>query len=530
MLVELLLWGCTTAAAVLARPRQSPPQEGRWPRRLAFGGLFCLALAARATVPFWPLHSNDHAFDDIALALQVPAQNGVARDLLRQYGAAWTALQVAGTHLTGRTHDGLAALSVLFGALALLTTVIAVQRAVGARSSVWLAGIFGALAPVGVRVAHSESPFVVAQLLVAIALLLAVSQPSRWSNLGLGCVVLLLATGHAIGAGYAVGVALIAWSLYAPSWQTALVLAGAATVGAAIDLNQNQDLLLIRSGNGLAILGPIGARTLWRDAAWVPTTWPLLAGVGCAVWVRSLSRPRWPAGIAATLGILALGFTGILPICCASDALRYQAPWMPVVVLALGWSGGAVDLVPVRQQRAARFAVAALWMVLAFQARQVVVGLRALDAQGQTYAALRQALGNRTSVVTWLVPEFSGSQRAYLAAPSGRWSTGGPDVQAMPVDVAQFHCQRYGHLPAPAVLVLEPSCFIGASGPRPCESLRAYADHLVVKGRVTPLPQRLTSTAAEFLSLGTAPLDLEVWSARCPAGMQRDSGAGRSNN
>ena len=517
MLLQAMVWTGVAAAVLASRSPQPLTRRERLANSALEMGVFLLALLARLRAPFWPLHSNDHAYDDIALVLDLPADNVAARARLQSFGESWPELQKLGLHLTGQTHDGLALLSAFLGALAVLATVMAARRLALPRVPVLLAGALAALVPVGLRVAHSESAFVVAQLLVALALLLGASQPSRWTQIGLAGVILLLATGHALGPGYAFGMALLAWALRHNRWRLLVFLLTVALLGLAMDWLYNGAAIGVRTGGPLGVLGLLRhpqAHTLWLDRHWMPPAWPLLALLG---WWACLPAPRWRAALASALGLLALLVTGLLPIACASDVLRYQAPWLPVVALALAGSGRLPAVLHKPLRRPAHLLTIALWLLLALEARELGTGFSALDVQGQTYAALRDALGHERGLLVWLVPEFTGSQRAYLAAPAGRWRDDGPEVLEMHPDVARFQCQRFGHLPGPAVLALEPAC-LSLPGQSPCDVLRPFLQERLKQQQIARLAPGLASTTAEFLDFAPASLHLEVWRAQCPPG------------
>ena len=65
------------------------------------------------------LHANDHAFEDLAIALREPATNLAGRHAALSYGASWTVAQQALVGLAGVHHDGVALAAALWGAAAL---------------------------------------------------------------------------------------------------------------------------------------------------------------------------------------------------------------------------------------------------------------------------------------------------------------------------------------------------------------------------------------------------------------------------
>lgn len=212
-LAAALAW-LILASAMLAKAWR-PPRA--WITFVVGGLVLAAAAALRRSMPFTPLHADDHAFRELGVALALPELDGRAAALMSDYGPAWWQLQRWTVPWFGDHHGAVGRWSAAVGALAVALAAVTARRASGR----WLAGLVGAAvmatAPVAARVAHSESTLVVAQLLVAAALWLA-SPPTppragRWDLLGVLAALLLLAWGHPLGPVLAVGTGLCAWAL-----------------------------------------------------------------------------------------------------------------------------------------------------------------------------------------------------------------------------------------------------------------------------------------------------------------------------
>jgi hypothetical protein len=522
-----------------------------------------VALQARREVPFWPIHANQHAYEDLGVALSLPESAHDAARAVAEYGPAWVTLQRQTVGVFGATHEGVARWSNWVGALAALFAFLAAARLAGP----WRAlpgALVVAWAPVAVRVGHSESPVVVAQLLVGVALWLAAGS-RRVERVGVVVALLLLALGHPLGPALAGAVALSAWALAPlgthhskpagdalalptrpdaaePRHTAALpwlaILVATVAVGLAIALWGNAGLLQGRAERTGVVPLPTAPHAfwLWLDPAWAPVSAmvPLALGV-VGLWrgVRS-SANRLVAALrtsAFALGVAGLTAAGFVVIACVSDGLRYQAPFAPLVCVAMALSWRAV-----RGEFAWRWplrVVHALALVaVLLELTRTPPGATALDSQGHADTALRKALAHEKGDVWLLVPDRDDGPgpvaRVPLEVPVGMWREAGPRVRPLLVGDAATACRTGMPLPQPLYVWLGPACHALETAGRapPCRELGPYVDRsrpVVARGTVPLLagasPRGLAGEFSRFDAQDK--VAWELWWGRCLAAAAR---------
>ena len=510
--VVAVLWLGLLAAVLLVRSPMPLPPLPRWRARALGVALFGAAYAARVTVPFWPLHANDHYSHDIAIALQIPGV--VSSDELR-YGLAWTALQQWTVPLFGAHHDGLAHWSAVIGALAAAVTFAAAWRVSRHLPLAFLAGLFVALAPASVRVGHSESPFVVAQLLFAAVLFVSTGRPGALRTAGLAAGVALLAAGHPLGPGYAAAAGLLAWSLpqegpEPPRIRTLVVLGLAVLCSAAAGWLMHGAVLQARLHTlreGRTLIAPWRS-FLWGDSDWAPqVAWPLFCA-GITGLALERARLAWWRPLSLLAGLALLGWTSTLVASGVADKLRYQAPCAVVAALGIAlaarlWrdrTGAAWQVV--------RVAVLACACATALLLLWPLPGAQALDAQGHAWSAMRRAFANEHGELTFVTARAAAGSGVCLEPPVGAWRASGPRSRVLPADTAEALCRRNGALPANTWVVYEPGC--GVSTPDTCRALDRFAGPIVFRAS-TPVLE-----GGEFLDFATKDPGLRIAAARCP--------------
>ena len=518
--LSVALWLLLAVTLLRCVVRSFPATRQRW--QLLGGSLLVFVVAAhvRLAAPFWPLHSNGHWSHDAGLALRA---GGVATEAEAAYGAAWVIVQQAGVLLFGVHIDGLARLSVLLGALAAAMTFAAALLRVQKWPWALLGGLLAALAPVAVRVGHSESPFVVAQLLFAIVLLLAAAPVDRWRQLGLAAALALLALGHPLGPGFALGALLLAlaWTPPpeppeppAPPWRAWALPLLALLLLSLAQLYVASGTLARRVEGDWRSLGFFNPRLLlWTDDAWLPRLTWLLVALGCVIsWRRWASRhERWKA-VAFALGAIVLIRFCTLANACVSDGLRYQsllAAPLGVLVASGGlWHvAGSFTRRRITQACAGMVALAVLWQLAsARDARQ------ALDTQGQLWSFLRQHPPDAHGQTAHFLIAHPDS-RFLMLEPVGRWGADGPVADVISLDVARALCARNGQLPEHTWMLFEPGCMSPGAGA--CALLAPFAGEVVARGSVSPLSALPQTLRGEFLDLPPGPQAVRVVRVGC---------------
>lgn len=320
------------ALALLAKAMR-PPRT--WITFVVGGLVLAAAAALRRSMPFTPLHADDHAFRELGVALSLPDLDARAAALLHDYGPAWWQLQRWTVPLFGDHHDAVGRWSAAVGGLAVALAAVTARRVSGR----WLAGLVGAAvmaaAPVAARVGHSESTLVVAQLLVATALWLA-SPPTRpgagrWDLLGTMAALLLLAWGHPLGPVMAVGTGLCAWAL---SLKPAAALDGQAGSSATGDPAVAE---LVPDGFGAA---PGDVRVEFLHPSLAPSQYPALAAPHSADPPGPAQSPKAKGPSGVLPGSPRLGAVGsgawrtwlpsgwnLVALACGAVAVGLAAAW-----------------------------------------------------------------------------------------------------------------------------------------------------------------------------------------------------------
>lgn len=539
------LWGAVALAVVLLVLQHS--------RRLA-SWLFAavvLVLAARARqdVLFTPLHADDHAWLDAAIGLANPDVTGAANRLLGRYGPSWVLLQRWTAPLLGEDLEALGRWSTMVGALASVFAGLAAARLTGLLRHGWLPALVVAWLPVSVRVGRSESAVVLAQLLLAVVVLLAPGR--RWfEQLGCMAAIALLASGHPVGPVFAAAGVAAVWALRRPlpapqeaaveagaghfpalpapnashaprrsarlDWFTAVGPALAWLLAAAWLIQQQQALLgdrLDTTKRWLPIPGEPWTFWLWWRSDYGSAVALTLAFAGPLFWTAvSRWRRLW-----LFCALLAGSVGGWLVVACLTDALRYQAPLAPLVAVGLAtWDvtrAGATGR-PFWQSLAM---LGVVWQLIGSPE-----GLRIDDAQAQSFRHLRQIWSQGAGDVQFLLPDQGeyASRRVVMDAPRGRLWTGGPRaVVRSAVDFVQ-DC-RDGVPQPPAWLYLSSTCaVVPAQGQADvCASLQPLVDHQhpVRAAIVRPLPPLSAhGLRGEFHDYRSDSVDFQLARAKCP--------------
>ena len=518
--------------AVLSRLRRMLMEiEGLRRRLLAMALLLALGLLAggvRLAAPLTPLRPNTHAFTDFAIAMGQPDVMPAYRATRQFYGNTWIDVQRAFVPLAGRTHDGVGLVSAAAGALA----VVLAAAAVGAASlQLWpalLAGLVLACAPVAMRIGHSESPVVFAQLLVAASLFLATRRASLLERCGFLAAIALLALAPVIGGALAASVVLLAWAavhhplapretpprltwLRTAPWLLLLALIAATALWQASRLTagwgeKSQTAQTVRAA--LANWHP-----LWPQAAWGAPLALALAAVGVLGWLHA--TPGWLPRLRLGLVLAGASLAALAPMPSVATSLgsqlRYEATLGPLLVLGFA---GAPLLVPV--QGGWRKPLFALMLLLALSTAVSLclpqAGARFLDLQGRSYQQLRSKLGGLRGEVTLLVPT-PGRGAMPMAAPIGAWSRRGPVMVEVTSDDFLARC-RQGQPPLPQTFVLlDAVCTVNHGAP-PCQPIAPLADSgRVLARRAERIPD---GGRGEFHTYASDTFTWQLAAARCP--------------
>jgi len=502
-----------------------------------FAAALVVGVFARRAVPFSPLHANHHAYEDLALGLSVPGTDAIAMRNLSEYGPAWLGFQRWTIGLGDVSHDGMARWSIAVGAVAMALAYAATARMHGRFWAIF-AFTLVALAPLTLRVGHSESVFVVAQLLIAVALFLGTAEQSRLDRVGLYGALVLLSLGHPLGAGYATGAALLAFvaqnsavaaqrAPFLARLRELAALAAAVLVGLTLQLLGSGSLLASRATVADQIV-PIPLQfwqfSLWCDAAWAPSLVVPLALLGCVAVRAPTSTEAWWQSrldqLSKAFGFAVLFATGLLVTACVSDGLRYQAPLAPVLLLLIGHC--ANFSAQFGQQLSLRFVTAAILLAGFVDALRPRPASQIMDIQAQSYHQLRQWLHDQSGDVWLLVPNRDGARRSVvLEAPVGRLSRNGPTIKALRAGDAQTACATHLQLPANSHVFWDAPCSARelAGLPSPCSQLQPFVGDRrpQFSANVQVLQPRLPEgMPGEFHSYLTAQPALKWTSLRCP--------------
>ncbi len=563
-----LLW----AARAALRQRRRPGTTDRATVLDALGwiALFGVAVWARARLGFDPMHANDHAWEDAAVALGVDGEHGALERLDVIYGPAFRLAQRALVAPLGGHFEALAWLGALVGAAATVLLGLAARAVAGAGVG-WIAGLACALSPLAVRVAASESDIVFGQL--ALAWVLAIAARPRGVPTGPAAAagVALLALGHVVGPVWAAGAAGLAvalrhgarsgrsvddadaqgadaeraestlpWErhlLIGPrSWDDAtrealglalwLGLAGAIFGG--LRLLDAAPMLQGRESPGGLAVSANPSMLLLTDADYASPLWWLLAVVGLAGdvalrWSAVRGRVGLGPALAGTaslaVGSLAMTLGSLLIIACVSDGLRYQSVLL-LAVLIVAARGALVLAWLARWQGQRRLvAVAVVGLVALVEAARPRAGMDFVDAQIAAWRALRDAPTLPAGHLVLISPHHTQRGDAAPDVPRGRWSADGRSSETLWADVATARCAAGAPMPPGTYLLRPPSCAsISASSP-PCAVLDAFdAGGRSLVGGTVEIAQQWDRErpSGEFLryASGSAPWSLRL--ARCP--------------
>ncbi len=498
-----------------------------------------IALAARRSAPWTPLHANHHAFDDLAVVLDLPDSGPSTQRTVSAYGPSWLIAQRAATVVFGRHHDGVGDAACWWGALAVVLALAAAWGAGGVGWAAALAAMAMALAPVAMRVGHSESSLVVAQWLVAATLLLA-TRRGRMAAVGVLAGLLLLATGHVVGPALSGGTALLAWALpriprtvdsqrrvgHRIAWLVAVISVPIA--GAALNLLTSSGEVADRvaaTGSWMPIPGNATTFSLWFDPQQAPLALLGLAALGLmGLALRDNARRAWQGRLrlgALIFGTLSLGAGGLLVCASVSDGLRYQSTLAPALVVL----AAAAPLCSRHARGLPRFlgTVAALLAGVLTMAPLLspMAGATTLDAQGQWYHQVRRSLHGQRGDVHLLIAERGGPRGAVFQAPQGRLSASGPTAHEVRLNSLRYECEAGLKPRQPLYVLLPPAC---ASGPDDsaalaCSELENYISEegSVQTGFATPLAAMTDEgIPGEFLLYRRPYAPWRIAFGRCP--------------
>ena len=503
-----------------------------------------VAMLARQAAPFTPLHANHHAFDDLSVTLDLADSGPSTQRAVRAYGPSWLVAQRAATAVFGRHHQGVGAAAVWWGSVAVGLALLAAWAAGAMGWPAILAAMAMALAPVAVRVGHSESSLVIGQWLVAATLLLA-SRRTALATAGTLAGVLLLATGHVVGPALAGGTALLAWTMAPPQDGSEpsggrrggfvardlgrlAALVSAPVLGAIIHLQSSSGEVADRfaaTGSWLPIPGNPNAFSLWFNPVQAPMGLLLLVAlglVGLAVQRGAGHSWRGRAEVAsAVAGVLALGAGGLLVCASVSDGLRYQATLAPAFVIVAGHGVHLLRRTVGLPRFGGRTALALVGLLTLLPLTSQLPGLTRLDAQGQWYGHLRTAMANKTGPIYLLIPGRGGPRGAVFQAPQGQLWGGGPVAHEVREDSISFECQAGLALRQPLYVLFPPACASGpdAQAALACAALEPYVDYdrPMVTGLAWPLKAASDEgIPGEFLQYRSAVVPWRVAQGRCP--------------
>ena len=518
LVVANLLWLLLLAVLAVRMWRDRRPR--RW---LAWLLLATLAAALRRQVPFVPLHANGHGLEEILVAIGAPDSQAATLSYVTQYGPTWLTPLRSLTWLLGQTHDQLAVGSAALGGLATTLAVAAAWRL--SRQWLWtaLAATLMLLVPVATRVGHSESAFVVAQLLVALGLWLA-TWPDRLAAVALALVLALLALGHPVGTGLAAGVFLLALAMALqrgePAAKRALPLLAVLGVAVALELTLTRSGVaarLTQDGHWHLPLPTVShAYWLWLQPGYAPRVAALALLPG--LWAFGRGRAglmRWLTPAVALSGAALVAATGLMVGFCVTDCLRYQAPFAPVAVLLVAGAGQGL---PTRL--AGRLVALALWLSIAVEL-PALDGGRQLDAQGQAYVALRQALSGLHGDVWLVAPDrAAGHEQVVVQMPAGQLVRDGANLRTMLVADVRAPCAAGRKLPQQAFVWLDNACAgrVAEGQPQPCASVLPLAGETLHEAQLVALPPPSLDAAmrGEFNGYPPGRIRVRLARAQCP--------------
>ncbi|GEM_PF-3257830 len=549
------------AAGRFARRMVLGPGRGK----LLMGGLavafiFGSALTGRASLDVWPLHANNHAYEDIAAGLGSDGSGAAVQRHVVGYGATWLVAQRLATSAFGAHHDGLGEASAWAISAAVALAVVA---ALAGGGSWWLALLIGAAVswlPITTHIGHSESTVAYAVFLGAATLLLA-TQVATWSaTVGLVTALWLLANGHVVGPILAGGAALLCFGVSLPTvlagsdgqprgpgavlqrvfdgnerritlaWLIALVaLPTIALVGRIASSSNEVGARLEAAGSLLPIPGNPFYFSLWLMETSPSAVLGLaIAGVAAVGVVEDERQPwhRRAAAIGAGVGFAAIAGAGLLVCACLTDGLRYQSTLAPPIIVCtafaprLAFGRSTVQAFAIRAFVVIS-AIVAVWT--ASDADLAAGDQQGIDAQTRAYHFLRRQLSDLRGEI-WIVDAGRTSERgAVLHVPEGKLGRDGPTVHRLHVESFVAACAAGLPLPGPVYLFFDPACAIDASEDglaRPCKRLEPYADRDASGAygsvKTAPFELRPKGLRGEFLDYGERELPWRFIAARCP--------------
>lgn len=488
-----------------------------WLSWLAFA---LIAALVRRNLPFSPLHANGHGLEELALTLGGPENQAATGRYVAQYGPSWLLPLRAMTQTFGQTHQQLALASSALGGLATALGTVAAWRL--SRNWLWtlLAGALLLWTPVAARVGHSESGFVVAQLLVATGLWLGASR-ERIQLLGVGPVLMLLTLGHPVGIVLAAGTLLLVLAMQLELQKIPLKFLLPSLLflaaGTWLQLHDSHasvaDRLTEHAEFHLPVPTDLQGYALWLHPTYAPR-WAMLAG---AIGLWSFGRgqqgiPRWLPLILATSGAVLVLAAGLMVNACVSDGLRYQATFAPVLALLVARVSLAVAGVPFGGLFALILGLLTAFGLHATDGTQV-------DAQGQAYRALVNATAQMHGDIWLVTPERGqGHERVVVEMPGGQIAPGGPVLKPLPVGEMKKLC-RTVELPPQTLVWLDHACHaqVPEGQPNPCADLRPLVGNKLLEPLVNPLPRlRTPGMAGEFQNYPPGRLQLTLATAKCP--------------
>ncbi|MCO4764546.1 MAG: hypothetical protein KC502_23755, partial [Myxococcales bacterium] len=511
---------------------------------LAGLALLLLALQARLALPFIPLHANHHAWEDLAVVLNLDAAAPAVSRHLEMYGASWLVARRALLPVFGAHFVGVGLASAWWGATALVIGAMAALRAGGTRSAVVIGALVLTWAPVASRVAHSESDLVIAQWLIAVGLWLA-TERSRLAEVGFAAVLGLLTLGHVVGPPLALGLLLMGLALRPAKELPATDAPPArALPGPEAGLTLRLGTVGMWAGTWLAVTAlrlassgsHVGGRlsrteqwlplplqpwkfSLWFDARHSATGFLVLAmmGIAAAFWVR-FHQARWRGVATETMllaGIGVLAATGLMVCASLTDGQRYQATLMaPLLVVAgrapLLWRHG-----PSKWRWALGVLYGLVVLSCAVETGRGFSGRQLLDTQAQEWLHLQAAIGDRAGAIILLKPERRTGQAAVLDVPQGHWSATGPVTTALQAESARRDCSRGQPLPESTFSMHFAACASGSDTSCPTDLQKTGPPLAALPTRVmAPLVPR--GLPGEFLTFNGPHASWRLYEARCP--------------
>ncbi|MEY3015297.1 MAG: hypothetical protein RIT45_4032 [Pseudomonadota bacterium] len=554
------LWVWLAGLLWVWRAARAPPRPTG--RIFGLGVVIVVAVAAwvRLRNGFDPMHANDHAWEDAAVALGLASDAAAASRLETIYGPAFRMMQAPLAALAGGHFEALAWTGAAVGALATGMAALA-AGALGGPVAGLLAGGVLALAPAAARVAASESDVVYGQFLFAWILALAARPRAIATGPAAAAAAALLALGHVVGPGWAAGAAGLAVALrhaarlQAPGLPveghllvgpTRLGLPTREAIGLAIWVGvpgalagalRLHDAMPMVSGrastDGVAIATE-PTMLLATDPAFFP---PLVAIVAFVALVADFGPRRTQAGegvrgaVVALLGSGALWIgtaatvaASLLVVACVTDALRYQAVLAVAIVVLAARLPAVVQWLARPRPEVGVALLLVVALAVGVEALRPRSGAEFVDTQIAAWRGLRDAAPRDAEVLTFVVPRGGAGRDALPDAPRGRWGPNGPTSQVLSSFNARARCDGKVGLPPASYLYLPPGCHAATGGEPPCAPAMAFdaGERAVAAGRVDVVQQwDRQRPSGEFLRFATGTVDWQLRRAGCPRGGER---------